>query len=89
MTYLALKLLQEPAVGDSVLEFLGLISLLAFFAGAWRHIECQRDGCHRWGRFPHGHYKLCRVHHPAVPDDGRITGEHIQAITQNQTKEKP
>jgi hypothetical protein len=57
-----------------------LLTILGAFATAYRHIECHQDGCHRLGRFPHGHLRLCHVHHPLVPADGRITAEHINAI---------
>jgi sucrose-6-phosphate hydrolase SacC (GH32 family) len=33
----------------------------------------------RLGRFVHGHYKLCHLHHPDVPSNGKITWEHIDA----------
>jgi hypothetical protein len=36
---------------------------------------------YRLGRFPHGHLKLCHVHHPLVPNDGKITAEQIDAVT--------
>ena len=38
------------------------------------------DGAGSWGRFRHGHYRLCAVHHPLVPSDGKITDEHIEAV---------
>jgi hypothetical protein len=27
----------------------------------------------------HGRYKLCHIHHPNIPDDGKITQESINA----------
>ncbi len=58
-----------------------LLTIVGAFVTGYKHIECHRDGCHRLGRFPHGHLRLCHVHHPAVPDDGRITDEHIKVVT--------
>lgn len=77
----ALHFLSEQTVGDSYLELLSLAVLISAFATAYKHIECHKDGCHRLGRFPHGHLKLCAHHHPGVPNDGKITSEHIDAIT--------
>lgn len=74
---------KPPVLITSWVEALAVISLgtvIAAFVTAYRHIECHADRCHRLGRFTHGHLKLCRIHHPAVPNDGRITDEHIQAV---------
>ena len=59
---------------------IGLISL-AGIGGILSTFICHRKGCWRRGRFPHGHYRLCHVHHPLVPSDGNITDEHIHAVT--------
>lgn len=56
-------------------------TIIAGFATLYRHVECHYDGCHRLGRFPHGHLKLCHIHHPRVPDDGKITGKHIRDVS--------
>jgi len=48
--------------------------------GAYRHLECHKSGCHRLGRFTHGHYKLCHLHYPGVPNDGKVTREQIEAV---------
>jgi len=64
--------------GSVVLVFFVLVS--AFTAG-YKHIECHQDRCHRLGRFQHGHLKLCGVHHPLVPNDGKISAEQIDAVT--------
>lgn len=70
--------LSQPVVwGTSILEVFTLPSVIAVFLTAYHHLECHRGGCHRLGRFPHGHLKLCAKHHPDVPDDGRITAEHV------------
>jgi hypothetical protein len=68
----------QPVVwSTSLIELLTLVSVLALAVGAYRHIECHHSGCHRLGRFSHGQYKLCRVHHPNVPTSGRIDQTHI------------
>lgn len=61
-------------------EVIGCLGLLGAVGGLYRHVECNQAGCHRLGRFRHGHLKLCHRHHPAVPDDGRITAEHIASV---------
>jgi hypothetical protein len=64
----------HPVVwSTSLVELFTLTSIVAFVVGAYRHIECHHTGCHRFARFPHGHYKLCRIHHPQVPPRGRST----------------
>ena len=61
-------------------EWLGLvvgaISLVGI-GGVVSMLICHHDGCLRRGRFRYGHYRLCHIHHPHVPSDGRITDEHI------------
>ena len=74
----------QPVVITSWMELLTVATLLTVFGaviGAYRHIECHQEGCHRLGRFPHGHLKLCHVHHPHVPSDGKINQTHIDAMT--------
>jgi hypothetical protein len=74
-----LHFLSEQVFGDSYLELLTLAVLISAFTAAYKHVECHRTGCHRLGRFQHGHLKLCGVHHPLVPDDGKIGAEQIRA----------
>lgn len=87
MLVVALHLISQPEVFvTSWIEFvslLGLVSLLGGLATAYHHIECNQEGCHRLGRFRHGHLKLCHVHHPHVPEDGKINQKHIDAVTQH------
>jgi hypothetical protein len=73
--------LSEQVFGDSYLELLTLAVLISAFTAAYKHVECHQNGCHRLGRFQHGHLKLCGVHHPLVPDDGKIRAEQIDAVT--------
>jgi hypothetical protein len=70
----------ERVFTDTPVELLGVVTIVALIIGAYRHIECHQTGCHRFGRFVHGHYKLCHVHHPNVPSDGKITAEHIHNV---------
>lgn len=74
----ALTFWSQPQVfTDSWVELASTITLIAFVLGVYKHLECHKSGCHRLGRFTHGRYKLCRVHHPNVPSDGKITQDHI------------
>jgi hypothetical protein len=75
------KFLTESVFGDSYLELLTLAVLVSAFATAYKHIECHQEGCHRLGRYPHGHLKLCARHHPLVPNNGKISREEIDAVT--------
>jgi len=77
----SLHFLTEQVFGDSYLEFLSLAVLVSAFVTAYKHVECHQHGCHRLGRFRHGHLKLCALHHPLVPNDGRIRSEQIDAVT--------
>jgi hypothetical protein len=79
---LALTFWSQPQVfTDSWVELASTITLIAFVIGAYKHLECHVDGCHRVGRFQHGHYKLCRVHHPNVPSDGKIGQKQLDEVT--------
>lgn len=77
---LALLLSTPVVIGCSVAELLALLSLVTLIGGAYHHIECNNEGCHKLGRFRHGHLKLCHLHHPLVPNDGKIRAEHIAAV---------
>lgn len=61
-------------------EGLGGFAILGLAPRAWKLMECHHEGCRRIGHFRLGHLRLCRVHHPAVPNDGKITNEHIKRI---------
>jgi hypothetical protein len=61
-------------VGSDITE-LGLFgALVAHYRGK----TCHVDRCWRLGRHPVGEYRVCRKHHPAVPD--RITAGHIADV---------
>jgi hypothetical protein len=57
----------------------GAVSLLGI-GGLVSMLICHHKGCWRRGRFPHGHYRLCHVHHPHVPSDGKVTAAHIAEV---------
>ena len=77
---------QPQVVTDSWVELASTITLIAFVVGIYRHFECHVSTCHRPGRFIHGHYKLCHVHHPNVPSDGKIGAEQITAVSEKLAK---
>jgi hypothetical protein len=78
---LALTFVTSPqAITSSWVEIIGTLTLVSFVAGAYKHLECHISGCHRFGRFVHGHYKLCHLHHPGVPSDGKVTMKQIKEV---------
>jgi len=79
---------------DSPVELVGIFSIIVLLVTvvtsavqAYRHSRCHDSTCRnrlhmrRHGKYPHGHLKLCQIHKPGVPDDGKITLEHIEAET--------
>lgn len=73
-------------------EWIGLIIAsvsLVGIGGVVSMLFCHQTGCYRRGRFRHGQYRLCHVHHPHVPSDGKITAEHIAASTRSDAPEHP
>jgi hypothetical protein len=76
----ALFFTQPEAFSGSWVELLGLVTAITLLIGLYRHFECHVSSCHRIGRFTHGHFKLCRVHHPQVPSTGKITAEHVREV---------
>ena len=77
---------QEKVLADTPVELFGMLSIVALLFGAYRKIECHQHGCHRLGRFDHGHFKLCRIHHPHVPTKGKIGKQHIDEMTERKAK---
>jgi hypothetical protein len=77
---LALFFTQPETFSGSWVELVGTITLITLLVSAYKHFECHVSKCHRVGRFVHGHYKLCHVHHPHVPDSGKITKDEIDAV---------
>lgn len=71
---------QPQVVTDSWVELATVITLIGFVVGVYSHLECHMSSCHRLGRFVHGQYKLCHVHHPDVPSDGKITQKELDAV---------
>jgi hypothetical protein len=68
-----------PFTGDWVEAIELALVLAAFIAGA-RFLFCHVSGCYRLGRFKHGHFRICHVHHPKVPSDGKITEKHLEDV---------
>ena len=62
-------------------EAIELSIVIAAGAAGARIIFCHQKGCYRIGRFQHGHYKLCHIHHPHVPSSGKIHRSHIDEMT--------
>lgn len=62
---------------------LSAVSLIGI-GGAVSMLICHREGCWRRGRFTHGHYRLCHIHHPHVPSDGQIGEAEIKTETMRQ-----
>lgn len=60
----------------------GSIPQVAIIGGVWagyRKINCHAKGCPRIGHYAveGTPYKVCRYHHPKVPNEG-VTGKHIR-----------
>lgn len=64
---------------------IGELAIIATILGVARKVQCHQTRCWRIGRFRHGHLVLCHKHHPLVPDDGKVTAEHIDAVSKNQS----
>ena len=63
----------DPLHGDGYQWWSGLGSGSAWIAAVavgWRHLNCQTPRCLRLGRHPtaDGLHKLCRKHHPDLPN---------------------
>jgi hypothetical protein len=65
-------------------QFLSGFAIFGGLAGIYHHLACSQEGCHRLGRFRHGHLKLCHVHHPHVPSNGKVDAISIRAETLRQ-----
>jgi hypothetical protein len=62
---------------------LGEVTLITAVVAAYWHHTCHVTRCWRFGRFAHGHLKLCAHHHPLVPNNGRVTKAEIDAVTRS------
>jgi len=84
----------ERVFTDSPVEAISLISIVALLVSvvvsvvtAYKHSRCHESTCRnvlnmrRHGKYPHGHLRLCEIHHPKVPSSGQITSAHIDAET--------
>ena len=86
----------EKVFADTPVELIGLIAIIITVATIlssavtwYRHSRCSNTECrnflglHRHGKYLHGHLKLCHVHHPLVPNNGKINQVYIDEITKN------
>lgn len=70
-----MKLLQELVIGDSIIEWLSLATLIGGFSSLLYAHNCHVHGCYRlaWHPHPeHGH-PVCRKHSPDHPSGGGHT----------------
>ena len=77
-------LFQSPLSGNSYNFWSGIgsdfgeITLITAVIMWYIHNQCHVTSCHKIGKHPFKHYKLCRKHHPDVPN--RITHLHIKQL---------
>jgi hypothetical protein len=62
---------------------IGEVTIIVGLVAWWKQGECHVDKCHKRGKYPFQHFKLCRVHHPGVPD--KITHLHIKQLHKRDT----
>ena len=58
---------------------IGEVTLIIGAITWYIHNQCHVDGCHKLGKHPFKHYKLCKKHHPDIPIGG-ITHLHIKKL---------
>jgi hypothetical protein len=58
---------------------IGEVALVGSLIAIWRGTRCHIDGCNRHGKFQFKHYKLCRIHHPHIPQGG-VSHTHIMQL---------
>lgn len=57
---------------------IGEVTIIVALISYYRSTRCHIDKCHRRGKYPFQHYKLCHIHHPKV--DGELTHKHIKEL---------
>lgn len=62
-----------------------LLTVLGLAFTYWLHTRCHVAGCLHHGKHEFQHYKLCRRHHPCVPQGG-ITHLHILQLHKRSKK---
>lgn len=65
---------------SGALSDVGEVTLIGLVAAGLRHANCHASGCWRVGRHhvEGTPFKVCRKHHPTIPDGG-VSAEHIRA----------
>ena len=63
----------------------GEITLITAVIAWYIHNQCHVNTCHKIGKHPFKHYKLCAKHHPEVPTTG-ITHLHIVQLHRKDNK---
>jgi len=58
-------------IGSDFGEVTLIVALITWYV----HNQCHVDKCHKIGRHPFKYYKLCKKHHPGVPE--KVTMLHI------------
>lgn len=61
-------------IGSDFSEVTLIIGAVAWYI----HNQCHVESCHKLGKHPFRQYKLCRKHHPDIPD--RITHLHLKQL---------
>lgn len=64
--------------GSDIGEFAIVATIIGTAVKLYQHTRCHVDGCNKFGAHPFQHYRLCRDHHPGVPD--KITTKHIAKV---------
>lgn len=59
------------------LEGVGGLSILGW---GFKATRCHHEDCRKRGKFRYGHLLLCEIHHPHVPNSGRITRDRIDQV---------
>jgi hypothetical protein len=75
--------------GSDLGEVVLIGGLIQIYRGTRCHVDERATGgknCRRRGRFPFQHYKLCKIHHPNVPQN--VTHLHIMKLHKEQQKSK-
>lgn len=70
--------------GSDITELALIITLITGSVKVYQNTRCHVDTCHKHGKYPFQHYKLCKNHHPNVPD--KLTHLHIMKLHKEANK---